>query len=60
MTAMLSTKEAAAYLGVKPDTLRQWRWMGTGPEYKKIGPSPKARVRYEPDALEKYLETPQS
>lgn len=29
--------EAAAYINFSVHTLRQWRWEGCGPVYKKIG-----------------------
>lgn len=34
---ILGSKEAAAYLGLDPDTLGMWRWRGRGPAYCKIG-----------------------
>jgi hypothetical protein len=33
----LNTEEAADYLGLKPRTLSQMRWMHTGPAYSKLG-----------------------
>lgn len=35
--AMLSTADAAAYLGVSIDTLARWRMAGVGPKYVKSG-----------------------
>jgi len=32
---MLTTKEAAGLLGIKPTTLRQWRYLGRGPAFVK-------------------------
>jgi hypothetical protein len=29
---LLTTEEAAAYLGLAPQTLRNWRWQGIAPE----------------------------
>lgn len=29
--------EVAQYLGVPDGTLRQWRYLGTGPKYIKVG-----------------------
>jgi predicted DNA-binding transcriptional regulator AlpA len=39
---LLTRTEAAAILGVKPDTLNHWTWKGTGPESVKVG----GRVKY--------------
>ena len=33
----LTTKEAAAWLGLAPDTLEKWRVKGGGPPYRKHG-----------------------
>ena len=34
---MLTSKEAAELIGIKPATLRQWRYLGRGPAYVKFG-----------------------
>lgn len=34
---LLNEHQAAALLGVKVATLRNWRWMGKGPRYRKLG-----------------------
>ncbi len=51
---------AAAYLGMKVSTLRQWRFLSRGPRYLKIGRS----VRYRQEDLDAFLEksavTPQA
>jgi excisionase family DNA binding protein len=47
----LSTKEAAAYLGVKRNTLEVWRCQSRGPKYAKIG----SRVLYDQDDLEAFF-----
>ena len=36
---LLTTAEAAAHIGVKPNTLERWRTYGTGPEFIKIKPT---------------------
>jgi predicted DNA-binding transcriptional regulator AlpA len=51
MNTLLSNCEAAAFLGVSPDTLPRWRWSGIGPSYLKIGRS----VKYRLSDLEAYL-----
>ena len=47
----LSTQEAAAFLGVKPNTLEVWRTKHRGPRYAKIG----SRVLYDPEDLEAFF-----
>jgi len=50
--AALTTPQAAAYLGLQPATLEQWRWNGRGPRFAKIGRS----VRYRQADLDAFLE----
>jgi hypothetical protein len=45
-------RTAAAYLGVKASTLRQWRFHSKGPAYLKIG----RNVRYLQDHLDEFRE----
>jgi hypothetical protein len=45
-----NTQEAAAYLGVRPNTLEVWRCKHRGPKYAKLG----TRVLYDPDDLDDY------
>ena len=40
--AMLDTKEAAEVLGLRPQTMHEWRTRRVGPPYHKLGRS----VRY--------------
>lgn len=47
---------AAAYLGLKPPTLRSWRCRGVGPTFVKLGPGRNAAVRYDPIDLEEFVE----
>ena len=49
----LNTQEAAAYLGIQPNTLEVWRCKHKGPRYAKIG----RRVLYDPDDLELFFKT---
>lgn len=53
MTELLSTAEAAHYLGVHPTTLATWRTEGRGPRYFKVGAR---KVRYRTDDIESWLE----
>lgn len=39
---LLTTEQAADFLGLSPRTLEDWRYKGGGPRYKKVGRS----VRY--------------
>lgn len=48
---LLTEKEAAKYLNVRPQTLASWRHQGKGPHYTKLGSS----VRYERIELEAYV-----
>lgn len=34
---LVTETEAAAILGARVQTLRNWRWRGEGPRYRKIG-----------------------
>ena len=51
----LSTKEAAAKLNLKPDTLNQWRYHGCGPVFYRMGDGPSARCRYRSDDLDRWI-----
>lgn len=48
---LLTTHEAAPYLGVKSSTLCHWRWEKTGPRYLKVGRA----VRYRKEDLDAWL-----
>ncbi len=43
---LLTSKEAADYLNLKPKTLAEWRLAKTGPPYVKLGDGRNARVMY--------------
>lgn len=47
----LNTQEAAAYLGVQPNTLEVWRCKHKGPRYAKLG----RRVLYDIKDLEAFF-----
>ena len=55
-TPLLSPKEAAAHLGLKPQTLRKWRVSGRGPRYLRLGDSSRARVAYRLADLDEWLD----
>lgn len=46
MTVLLTSREAAAYLSVAPETLDNWRCQGRGPAFIKTTPSSRGKVRY--------------
>ncbi|MDP9037810.1 MAG: helix-turn-helix domain-containing protein [Acidobacteriota bacterium] len=50
-SSMLSTKEAAAILGMEETTLRGWRCDGVGPPFYQITPR---AVRYDRADLQRY------
>jgi predicted DNA-binding transcriptional regulator AlpA len=50
MAKLLTTKEAAARLGMAEHTLAVWRITGKGPKFIKLGRS----VRYSEDELTNY------
>ena len=52
MERLLSTEEVAEILGRPARTLRQWRYLGGGPRYLKVG----ATVRYRTRDVEAWLE----
>lgn len=53
---LLSTLEAAAFLGLKPQTLRKWRWEGDSPPYIRLGKGTRSRPKYRREDLEKWLQ----
>lgn len=48
----VSTKKAAAFLGVSVRTLEEWRRKGIGPAFAKIG---RKLIRYELAELERFM-----
>ena len=48
---MLTTREAADYLGLAPATLNKWRCYGTGPSFVRLGRA----IRYRRDDLSAFL-----
>lgn len=43
---LLTSKQTAALLRIKPNTLEIWRSKGKGPEFIKLGDSQSAPIRY--------------
>lgn len=52
---LLTVREVAARLAVRPGTLHVWNWRGIGPKFIKIGRT----VRYDPDVVEDFIKTSQ-
>jgi predicted site-specific integrase-resolvase len=46
MHQLLTNREAAAYLGVAPETLNNWRCKGQSPAFIKTTPSSRGKVLY--------------
>jgi hypothetical protein len=53
---LLRTSEAATFIGVKPTTLKIWRYRGTGPPYHRIGSGPTSPVAYSLADLRAWLD----
>ncbi|MGC4025327.1 MAG: helix-turn-helix domain-containing protein [Mesorhizobium sp.] len=49
---MLSTQDAAAYVGLAVSTMNKLRIFGGGPKYAKLGKS----VRYSTEMLDEWIE----
>lgn len=48
---LLTREQAAAHLGLKPQTLAVWAMKGEGPRYIRLG----SRVRYRVSDIEAFL-----
>ena len=48
---LLTEKEVAEHLGLRPKTLARWRWKGQGPRFRKVG----RKVRYAREDLDEYI-----
>ena len=55
MNAYLTTAEVAQILGYRPQTIRAWRYRGTGPRYIRLG-GPKGRALYDVEELTAWIE----
>jgi len=49
---LLNERDAAEFLGLSARTLQNWRWLGTGPIFLKLG----GAVKYRLCKLERFLE----
>lgn len=50
----LNEIEAAEFLGIAVQTLRNWRHLSKGPAYLKLSPGPRGRVVYLIEDLQDY------
>lgn len=50
MKKLLTTVEAAPLIGVEPKTAENWRCMGVGPKFIRVG----RLVKYDPDDIEAW------
>ncbi len=54
MSILLTTTEAASYLGVSPSLLEGWRSRQKGPSFYRLS---RKIIRYRKSDLDQYLET---
>lgn len=52
---LVTSKFLAEYLGVTEGTIRNWRSLNQGPPYIKVGDKRNSKVRYEMEAVSKWL-----
>jgi len=50
---LLSSRQAAEYLGVSPRTIERWRLQGEGPSYIRLGRT--KCVRYSKEDLQSFV-----
>jgi len=51
LSALLSEEEAAPFVGTEPKTLANWRTMGKGPKFIRVG----RKVKYHPDDVAEWV-----
>ena len=51
MTHLIDSKQLSKELGIPEGTIAQWRYLGKGPDYIRVG----RYVRYRPEAVEAWL-----
>lgn len=59
MEAILTRPEVAAKLGLKESTLKLWAAQEKGPQFIRLGLSPKSPVRFREGELLRYLDDPE-
>ncbi|MEV5441408.1 DNA-binding protein [Streptomyces sp. NPDC052644] len=53
--ALLTPKQVHVEYGFSTQTLANWRWMGTGPDFIKTSPGRSGRILYRRTAIERWL-----
>ena len=56
MEKLIPAAEAAAALGIVPDTLTNWRCWGRGPRFIKTSPTRRGKVLYRVSDIEAWQE----
>ncbi len=56
LSPLLTSSQAAAELGLRPQTLRVWRCRGVGPRFVRLGTGPRSPVAYRLSELEAWLD----
>jgi predicted DNA-binding transcriptional regulator AlpA len=56
LPSMLTSPQAAGFLGISPQTLRKWRCDGTGPRFVRLGTGRRSRAAYRLEDLQAWLE----
>lgn len=54
---LLSPEQVHADYGFSQQTLSNWRWIGTGPDYIKTSPGRGGRIRYRRSVIERWLDS---
>ncbi|WBT08118.1 helix-turn-helix domain-containing protein [Corynebacterium sp. SCR221107] len=52
---MYTTNELADLLGMRPQSITNWRSRGKGPNFVYLGDGPRPAVRYTREAIEEFL-----
>ncbi|BDD73010.1 MULTISPECIES: helix-turn-helix domain-containing protein [Streptomyces] len=52
---LLTPRQVQTEYGFSPQTLANWRWSGTGPDYIKTSPGRGGRIRYRRSRIEAWL-----
>lgn len=55
--SLITPKKAASLLDVSERRLADWRQVGKGPRFVKLGDSPQDEVRYDERDVQKYIES---
>lgn len=52
---LLTSRQTADLLGIRPNTLEIWRLHGRGPKFLKLGSTKQAPIRYDEEAVMGWL-----